>query len=197
MEESATKDFLSDKVPIVSFASKPRLSKKSSTSGSTDAPKRPAFIVVRKKATTQAKKKLSDVKSFTSHENAAVNIIQNTDAGDVSNKPATETPPSSIKKVDSDELNFPHGKSKDISVAPKSVAKKSTWTVSDQSKNSAQHSNSGVISSLFLKNPEIPVVEKDNVETTKENVFSAQSFGSLNIHKHLVSGLLFEYFDYN
>ena len=168
----------------MSFASKPRLTNKSVTDGGT---KRPAFIVVRKKAANQSKKKLTDVKSFTSHENTAVKSSQNTDS-DVS-KPVEALPPLSGKEVSVDTDVLPiRGKS---SVTRKSVPKKSIWTVSEQNKNSAapQYSNTGVISSLFLKNPEIPVMKKDNVETTQENVFSAQSFGSLKIHRHLVCGL--------
>jgi hypothetical protein len=170
----------------VSFASKPRLTNKSATDGGA---KRPAFIVVRKKAAIQSKKKLTEVKSFISHENTAVKSSQITDSY-VSKSVETLTSVSG-KKVGVD-TNFLPINSRS-SVTRKSVTKKSTWTVSEKSKNSStnQHSNTGVISSLFMKNPEIPVMKKDNVESTQENVFSAQSFGSLKIHKHLVCYFIF------
>ena len=49
------------------------------------------------------------------------------------------------------------------------------------------HNNTGIISSLFFKNHEIPSVTKDHVEATEENVFSSQSFSALKIHRFLVS----------
>jgi hypothetical protein len=36
---------------------------------------------------------------------------------------------------------------------------------------SHHHNNTGLISSLFFKNPEIPSVAKDHVEAAEENVF--------------------------
>ena len=63
--------------------------------------------------------------------------------------------------------------------------KKADWNVSEHNNSSTY--NTGVISSLFLKNPEIPTITPDKVETTEEKVFSSLSFSTLNIHKHLVS----------
>jgi hypothetical protein len=75
-----------------------------------------------------------------------------------------------------------------MSLLGRVFTKKSSWTVSKKSKIStaAHHSITGMISSLFMKNPEIPVMKKDNVESAQGNVFSAQSFGSFKIHKRLV-----------
>nr|CAH0110851.1 unnamed protein product [Daphnia galeata] len=54
---------------------------------------------------------------------------------------------------------------------------------------SHHHNNTGLISSLFFKNPEIPSVTKDHVEAAEENVFSSQSFSALKIHRFLVATL--------
>ncbi|CAH1272216.1 DDX31 [Branchiostoma lanceolatum] len=47
----------------------------------------------------------------------------------------------------------------------------------------------GVISSLFRYNPEIPVVAQETVQKTKEEVFSADKFGDLNLHPFMIKNL--------
>ena len=67
-------------------------------------------------------------------------------------------------------------------VSKSSTQKKSECPISKSNKTS----QTGVISSLFSRNLDIPAVSKKHVESKDESVFSSFSFSSLNIHKFLV-----------
>ncbi len=164
-------------MPLVSFASKPRQTVKS------DGVKKPAFLVVRKKASLLQKKTLSEVKNFSSTNPQSIYK-----ASDQQSNHKTEP-----QKSTPDDAGKLGAESHFKAVKPKIVTKKSSskrksnWAVSDQSKPStAGYNNTGIISSLFFKNPEIPEITKDHVEATEENVFSSQRFSALKIHKYLV-----------
>jgi hypothetical protein len=148
-----------------------------------DGVKKPAFLVVRKKASLLQKKTLSEVKNF-----ATTNPQSISKAADQQSSHKTEpqkTTPDDAGKFGA-ESNFKAVKPKKAT-KKSSSKRKSNWAVSDQSKSStAGYNNTGIISSLFFKNPEIPEVTKDHVEATEENVFSSQSFSALKIHKYLV-----------
>ncbi|RZF42739.1 hypothetical protein LSTR_LSTR007716 [Laodelphax striatellus] len=55
--------------------------------------------------------------------------------------------------------------------------------------SSGEGQSRGRISSLFANNPEIPVVSHKKVKPVEEDVFSKESFESLDIHKYIVSNL--------
>ena len=144
----------------------------------TDGVKKPAFLVVRKKASLLVKKKLTEVKSFSSTP-TDVNKPTSSKQNGKTNPMFKKLVPIGARKPGSDTNFMPLSEKRVVKKpAPK---KKADWAVSDQNSY-----NTGVISSLFWKNPEIPVVTKDHVEATEENVFSLQSFSALNIHKYLV-----------
>ncbi len=148
-----------------------------------DGVKKPAFLVVRKKASLLVKKKLAEVKNFSSTPrdfNKPTSNIHN-EKPNPSNM-FKKLVPVGARKPGSD-TNFMPLSEKRIVKKPAPL-KKSEWAVSNQNNSSSY--NTGVISSLFWKNPEIPVVAKDTVEATEENVFSTLSFSTLNIHKYLV-----------
>jgi len=171
-------EYVKDTMPLVSFASKPQQTVKS------DGVKKPAFLVVRKKASLLQKKKLSEVKNFSS--TTPRSISKATDQQSNHNTESQKLMPDDAGKFGADSNFKPVNQNKTIK---KSLSKrKSNWAVSDQSKSStAGYNNTGIISSLFFKNPEIPTLTKDHVEATEENVFSSQSFSALKIHKYLVS----------
>lgn len=164
-------DYVNDRKPLVSFASKPRPTAKQ------DGVKKPAFLVVRKKASLLQKKKMCEVKSFSSTQPQPISSSEKSKHGTESKKLL----PNDAEKSGAETNVMPKKK-----VTRKAASKrKSDWAVSDQSKPS--YNNTGIISSLFFKNPEIPSVTKDHVEATEENVFSSQSFSALKIHRFLVS----------
>ncbi|XP_039288781.1 probable ATP-dependent RNA helicase DDX31 [Nilaparvata lugens] len=72
-------------------------------------------------------------------------------------------------------------------------AKKKKLLSQDLKKESALSSGEGQskgrISSLFANNPEIPTVSHKKVKPAVEDVFSKESFESLNIHKYIVQNL--------
>lgn len=152
-----------------------------------DGVKKPAFLVVRKKASLLQKKTLSEVKNFSTTNPQSISK-----AADQQSSHKTEP-----QKTTPDDAGKFGAESDFKAVKPKKATKKSSskrksnWAISDQSKSStAGYNNTGIISSLFFKNPEIPTVTKENVESTEENLFSSRSFSALNIHKYLVRNCL-------
>ena len=174
--QSNNQDVGLGKKPLISFVSKPRLSK-----GSDGEVRKPTFRVLRKKVSLASKKSLSDVK------------ILNPSTPSTLKKPTQISQP--VNKASSPDDSSTAGQNANlVPVNPTRVVrkaplkKKSKWAVTEKGTKSSSNSasNTGVISSLFCKNPEIPVMSKDTIEATKENVFSSKGFSALNIHKHLV-----------
>lgn len=156
----------------MSFATKPRLTAKP------DGIKKPAFLVVRKKASLLKKKNLSEVKSFSSTVQPPVS--KKDDKSNNDNK--LQKPASHVTEdlgVNTSVMLVNENRSVKKTASHK---KKNT----QQGGSSGGYNNTGIISSLFFKNPEIPTVTKDKVESTEEGVFSSRSFSALNIHKYLV-----------
>lgn len=170
-------EYVSNQKPLVSFAPKPRQTVKA------DGVKKPAFVVVRKKATHVKKKSLSELKSFSANLQPLSSKKNNQ-----SNSDSKPQKPSHAENVQVDTTVIPTSQKKETR---KTVSnnKKNNWAVSQQGGSSGGYNNTGIISSLFFKNPEIPTVTKENVESTEENLFSSRSFSALNIHKYLVATL--------
>lgn len=171
-------EYVSNQKPLVSFAPKPRQTVKA------DGVKKPAFVVVRKKATHVKKKSLSELKSFSANLQPLASKKNNQ-----SNSDSKPQKPSHAENVQVDTTVIPTSQKKETR---KTVSnnKKNNWAVSQQGGSSGGYNNTGIISSLFFKNPEIPTVTKENVESTEENLFSSRSFSALNIHKYLVRNCL-------
>ena len=73
-------DYVNDRKPLVSFASKPRPTAKQ------DGVKKPAFLVVRKKASLLQKKKMCEVKSFSSTQPQPISSSEKSKHGTESKK---------------------------------------------------------------------------------------------------------------
>ena len=152
-------DFDTVDKPLITFAAKSRPPVKTNGIG------KPFPMVMRKKASLAGKKKLSELNSLSSASNAL--------ADSQSDKK---------ESVQDESVLFLHNSKPSKSAC----CKKSEWAVSDLNKKSSNISQTGVISSLFSKNLDIPVISKENVELRDEAVFSSFSFSSLNIHRFLV-----------
>ena len=167
-------DFETGDKPLISFASKSRPPVK------TNGIRKPLPMVVRKKASLADKKKLSELRSFSSASTTYIKSDKKESVQDdsvlfLNNGESSRTNPNFVPV----SQKFPTTKS--------ASRKKSEWAVSDLNKKSSSNiSKTGVISSLFSKNLDIPVVSKEHVESKDEAVFSSLSFSSLNIHRFLV-----------
>ncbi|RUS76261.1 hypothetical protein EGW08_015976 [Elysia chlorotica] len=73
--------------------------------------------------------------------------------------------------------------------AESSVGNKAARTDSNHKTGAKKGKGSVVISSLFRKNPEVPVVSNAEVATLQENVFSGDTFRELPLHPYLISNL--------
>lgn len=149
--------------PLVSFAARPRLK------GKSDGVKKPAFRVVRRKASLSLKKKLTEVKNFNTTPLSSSKITTTPGSDD-------QTKPVNIPR----KTNKPGADTNFMPVSKERVIKKYA------PKAASSYNNTGVISSLFGKNPDIPTMTKEHVDITEENVFSSQSFSALKIHNFLV-----------
>lgn len=146
--------------------------------------------VVRKKASLTAGSKTAGKFNFISED--PVPAAVETGAGGLENDGADKPAPAYVKKT--------------AARPSKGLAKvNSKWRVTEKNRSGASITslarsnpiterkpvkkgvqNSTVISSLFHKNPEVPVMEKSTVDATNESVFSTRSFADLKIHSHLV-----------
>ncbi|KAK3719380.1 hypothetical protein RRG08_029536 [Elysia crispata] len=95
-------------------------------------------------------------------------------------------------KSDSCGINYTREKRKHEDTsdndAEASVGNKTAKTVSNH-KDGAKRAKGIVISSLFRKNPEVPVISNAEVETVQENVFTGDTFKELPLHQYLISNL--------
>lgn len=169
-------DFNSDDKPLVAFAAKSRPPVK------TNGVRKPLPMIVRKKASLTVKKKLSELTSFSTASSDSTSPFNfKSDGNETVQKSVPSKPP---RGADSSRRNpnlEPVSQTKAASRA--ALRKKTDWSVSN---NSSSKAKTGVISSLFTKNLDIPEVSKEHVDTKDEAVFSALSFSSLKIHKFLV-----------
>lgn len=196
-ESSFNDDFLSNKKPLISFVAKPKL-----RSNATDenGKKKPAYVVVRKKAALPIRKKLTEVISANSITEAKIkpsvqtstqknlSVVKSKPAKSLEENESTDqAPPKTVsfgKSSKTARSKLPNNKAERRTPLKK---KPGNWTVSEKSGvRNTGFKFTGIISSLFIKNPDIPVVAKENVEATNEAVFSSRKFSDLNLHKHLV-----------
>lgn len=161
----------------MSFVSKPKVA-------ATSTAKKPAFRVLRKKASLTNKKNVDLIAKFslTSPQ------ISTTETRTNKEKPQeTESIP---EKTDKTSSLVERTSNKAVTaLLPRLESQanvQSNTGIARKPKAPTATANRTVISSLFKFNPEIPVVKKEAVETTKETVFSLKSFSDLELHDHLV-----------
>lgn len=176
----ASTEYPSDRTPIVSFVSKPK-------SESTASVKKPTFRVLRKKASLSNKKNVDLTAKFNPKP---PQISVNNNVTDKTSAPTVEIVSKEVEKSSNLVESVPE---KVSNTFPPKLGSKAGLQPSNgmprKTKPSTAPTNRTVISSLFKFNPEIPVVQKETVETTKETVFSIKKFSDLGLHNHLVATL--------
>ncbi|XP_078687440.1 ATP-dependent DNA helicase DDX31-like isoform X2 [Branchiostoma floridae x Branchiostoma belcheri] len=93
-----------------------------------------------------------------------------------------KSPPTTLSKKK--EVRLSQSKKKDVKPSPSPRKADSTTDLGGKFPQ-----GKGVISSLFRYNPEIPVVAQETVQETKEEVFSADKFGDINLHPFMIKNL--------
>jgi len=184
----------------VSFVTKPNPGKKSAD-GAPETVKKPTFRVLRKKASLLVKKKDGLAAKF-SIAAAQTPIATGSNVATIQ-KPVAARVGATTSQTQIDTINNNVNNVSEIpSQSVESVQGEgatSSLQVSERNhlpskpkpkpKTGHAATNRPVISSLFKYNPAIPVMKKETVEMTKENVFSLRTFSDLNLHSHLVATL--------
>ena len=161
----------------MSFVSKPK-------TAATSSAKKPTFRVLRKKAALSNKKNVDLSAKF------SITPPQIITTKKVSENTSSQEVESALKQIENSSSIAESVSEKVVTTFPQKSESQanaqSNSGVPRKPKPSSATTNRTVISSLFKYNPEIPVLKRETVETTKETVFSLKKFSDLNLHDHLV-----------